>query len=405
MLRRTTYKFGGREDGSVALMMLVVMVVTLLLFAFIVTVEVGLRGSRRAGDSANALQVADAGVNDAVKAITAHTGTFSGSSNLGAAGSYTYTATKDGSVWHINALGVDPTGVKRRILADAVDTPLFGQAFFALATAQLKGTADSYTGPTDTCSTSPGNGVVGSNGTITFTGGTGTKNCRGQFGWSYASDGCVFYGQTTIPLDANGSNPIAAGACPPAPDTFATPQKFSIPPVIIPAGLVSEGAYTCAVNGTIPSGTHLYSSVTLQNGCAVASGATSIIYVTGGVTVGTDTGNCKSVINKPAGSGSCASTFPTNWYTAGWPGTLQINVAGNATVSFSNHGEFWGIVDAPQSLVTATGTGTPHVDIFGSVIASSASSSAQFAFHYDQSLGQLVRTGQYQIRNWREEGV
>ena len=63
MLRRTTYKFGGREDGSVALMMLVVMVVTLLLFAFIVTVEVGLRGSRRAGDSANALQVADAGVN------------------------------------------------------------------------------------------------------------------------------------------------------------------------------------------------------------------------------------------------------------------------------------------------------------------------------------------------------
>ena len=74
-------------------------------------------------------------------------------------------------------------------------------------------------------------------------------------------------------------------------------------------------------------------------------------------------------------------------------------------MSFSNHGEFWAIVDAPQSLVTATGTGTPHVDIFGSVIASSASSSAQFAFHYDQSLGQLVRTGQYQIRNWREEGV
>ncbi len=402
---RSRFVAMGEEEGSVALIMLILMIVTLLLVAFLSTVQIGLRSSRRAGDSANALQVADAGVNDAVKAVTAHTSTFSGSANLGSAGSYSYTATKDGSVWHINALGTDPTGVKRRILADAVDSPLFGQAFFALAAAQLKGTADSYTGTTNTCATSPANGIVGSNGTITFTGGTGTKNCRGQFGWAYAADGCIFYGQTSIPLDANGNNPIASGACPPAPDTFATTQKFSVPAVTIPSGLTSEGAYTCPSNGTIPSGTHLYSSVTLQGGCAVASGSTSVFYVTGGVTVGTDTGNCKSVINKPAGSGACASTFPASWYQSGWPGTLQINVAGNATVSFANHSEFWGVINAPQSLVTATGTGTPQVNVFGSVIATSASSAAQFAFHYDQTLAQLVRTGQYQIRDWREEAV
>jgi len=407
MLRMKPFRSGAQEDGSIALTMLVIMLASLLLLAVLTTVQAGLRGSRRAGDSANALQVADAGINDAVKAINAHTTTFSGSNNLGAAGSYTYTATKDldTGVWHINSLGVDATGVKRRILADAVDAPLFANAFFALATATLKGTADSYTGPSDTCSTNPAAGRVGSNGTITFTGGTGTKNCRGQYGWAYASDGCVFYGQTTIPNDANGNPSIGNGACPPAPDTLATSAKFTPPPVTIPAGLTNEGAYTCPANGTITAGTHLYTTVTFNNGCSVAAGATSIIYATAAVTIGTVSGNCKSIINQPVGSGSCGGSFPSSWYTAGRPAQLQINVAGNATVSFANHAVFWGVIDAPQSLVTANGGGTPQVDVFGSVVASSADSAAQFAFHYEQSLGQLVRTGQYQTRNWREEAV
>ena len=111
------------ERGSIAITMIIMMVVSMLVLTLLTTVESGLRSSRRAGDSANALQVADAGVNDAVKAISAHTGSFSGSNNLGAAGSYTYTVTKDDDdgVWHIDSLGVDATGVKRRILADAVD--------------------------------------------------------------------------------------------------------------------------------------------------------------------------------------------------------------------------------------------------------------------------------------------
>src|SRR5437764_14163064 len=142
MLRVKPFRPGVEEDGSVAWPMLVIMIASMLLLAVLATLQSGLRSSRRAGDSANALQVADAGINDAVKAINAHTTTFSGSNNLGAAGSYTYTATKDTDtgVWHINSLGVDATGVERRILADAVDAPLFANAFFALATATLKGT-------------------------------------------------------------------------------------------------------------------------------------------------------------------------------------------------------------------------------------------------------------------------
>ncbi len=391
---------GDGERGSVAMALIVIVVATVMVVALLVTTQIGLRSARRAGDSANALQLADAGINDAAKAITAHTGSFSGTSSLGTAGSYSYTATKDGTVWRLDATGTDATGVERRVLADAVDQPLFGHAFFALATTELKGTADSYTGPSDTCS-APGTGVVGSNGSITFTLGTGTKNCRGDFSsWSYAADGCAFYGQSTIPPDAKGNDPIGDGACPPAPDTDVYPDRYLPPSVTVPAGLTSEGAYTCATDGTLPSGTHLYSSITLSGGCQVGGTAAAVLYVTGPVTIGTDTGNCKSVVNAPP-AGSCTS----GQYQSGWPAMLQIHVAGNGTVSFANHAVFWGVIDAPNSAFTANGGGTPQVEVFGSVLANSASAAAQFQFHYDQSLRSQLTTGQYRVTNWREEAI
>jgi Tfp pilus assembly protein PilX len=390
----------AREGGSVAVALTVIVIATLMVVALLATTQVGLRSSRRAGDSANALQLADAGVNDAAKAITAHTSDFTGGSSLGASGSYSYTATKDGSTWRIDATGTDASGVRRRVLADAVDQPLYSNAFFAIAASELKGTVDSYTGPSNTCATSPGMGVVGSNSSISFTGGTGARNCRGSLGWDYAADGCSFYGQTTIPPDNKGNDPIGDGACPPAPDTATYPDKYVPPTVTVPGGLTNEGAYTCN-GGTIPSGTHLYSSLTLSGGCRVAGGAAAaVLYVTGPVTIGTDTGSCKSVVNAPP-SGACTS----GQYVTGWPAMLQVNVAGNGTVSFANHAVFWGVVNAPNSVVTANGGGTPQVEVFGSFLANSASAAAQFAFHYDQSLKSQLTTGQFRLVNWREEAV
>ena len=382
------------EQGSVALAMLVILVATALVMALLVVSEAGLRGSRRAGDSANALQLADAGINDAAKAITANATTFTrGPVSLGSAGSYSYTATKDGAVWHLDSTGTDPTGVQRHVMADAVDQPIYGNAFFALTGADLKGTADSYTGTTDTCSTDPltgfGSGVIGSNGPISF---SSLKNCHGQ----YAADGCKFYGQTSIP---------SGTVCPPPPAASTTTQKFFPPPVTVPTGLTNEGAFTCPANGTIPSGTHLYSSITLNDGCRVASsGAAATLYTIGDVAVGTVSGSCKSVINAPPPTVNCTN-FPATFYQSGWPARLQINVAGSGIVSFANHAIFWGVIDAPNSLVSAAGGGTPQVDVFGSVVASSALSAAQFAFHFDKSLLQQFSTGQYQVTNWREEPV
>ena len=70
------HKVRGRtgDRGSVAMAMLIIVIVTGLIVALLATAEFGLRSSRRAGDSANALQLADAGVNDAIKAITAISG-------------------------------------------------------------------------------------------------------------------------------------------------------------------------------------------------------------------------------------------------------------------------------------------------------------------------------------------
>src|SRR6266540_1629861 len=264
MPARPTHASAARQRGSVAMALIVIMVATIMVVALLVTTQIGLRSARRSGDSANALQLADAGINDAAKAVTAHSSSFSDTSSLGTAGSYTYTATKDGAVWRLDATGTDATGVKRRVLADAVDQPLFGHAFFALAASELKGTADSYTGPS--------------------------------------------------------------------------------------------------------------------------------------ITFGTDPGSCKSVINAPP-----AATCSSGGYQSGWPATLQINAAGSGTVDFANHSIFWGVVNAPTRVFNASGTGTPQVEVFGAVLATSASAAAQFEFHYDQSLKTSLTTGQYRVTNWREE--
>src|SRR3954469_23473433 len=109
------------ERGSIALVMVIMLVTSTLTLAIVTTSEAGLRSSRRSGDSANALQLADAGLNDAVKAVRASAlATIdSGVISLGGAGSYRYTAQRDSlaSVWHLTSTGTDPRGVTRKVAA------------------------------------------------------------------------------------------------------------------------------------------------------------------------------------------------------------------------------------------------------------------------------------------------
>jgi len=72
-------------------------------------------------------------------------------------------------------------------------------------------------------------------------------------------------------------------------------------------------------------------------------------------------------------------------------------------VPVGTHGDVCGVVYAPHSSVLNDTHGTPQVEVWGAVVSNSAGSPPQFALHYDQSLGDLLTTGKYEIKNWREE--
>lgn len=304
------------EQGSIAVFIAVMMVATSLVFATMLVVENGLRTSRRAGDSANALQVADAGVNDAIKAIPTVAGTsFTRSGTVGN-GSFNYTVTQDAvlpAIWHIDAVGTDATGVKRHLRADAKGEPLFASPMYINNSLDASsGTIlDSYRsgasliGPSGDYSdggcTDKGIMYFSPTATISFsTSGSGSSivNCnqlRFNNSWKFAMDGCVVYGSGPPP-------PASAQGPPKCPDgsypgrTKSISQIFNVPvikapspadvtlPVQAPGSTTATPGttFTCAVStgptatvggnttGPLRAGSlYYFSQVTLKDGCGV----------------------------------------------------------------------------------------------------------------------------------------
>lgn len=400
------------ERGSIIIAVGVMFVATSLIVSMVTMTDFGLRSSRRAGDSANALQVADAGVNDAVRRAASVAGTtFSDTRSLGSAGSYSFTATKDPTeeLWHIDAVGTDATGVRRRIRADAAPESIFANALFGQSAIQLgAGVAvDSYRSGTSSLTTCTGRGYVGTNSAATFSstssgGGGGVTNCGG----TYRYDGCISYADSTPVPD------IPASAQCPTPVRKVTP-KFPLPTITGPTGApVAQPGGECTSDSStwIPSGTHYWTSLKMRDGCRVAlnaAGDPAEIYVTGGVEVGEVNGQGGSVNAPVGGSGGC----PTSGggydvrYCPGWPAKLQVNVVSGTSgvVCFNaNNTEFWGVIAAPDRSITRCGSGGAQFEIWGAVLANTVDSHAQFALHYDESLASLTN-GRYVTKNWREE--
>ncbi|MGZ7023418.1 MAG: hypothetical protein ACXVJ3_19455, partial [Ilumatobacteraceae bacterium] len=236
------------ERGSIIMVVLVSMIVTVLAVSILATVTQSLTSSRKAGDSANALQLADAGVNDAIQTLPNQVGPTYNSGgctqpcavSLGSAGSYKYTAAADssGTVWHVTSWGTDAHGQMRKVRADVKAESLFGNAFFIYSNALLKqGTIDSFTDgstPQRMCS---GHGTVGSNsgGTWFGTNGGGNSNCENftyGISWPYSVDGCNEYSSAT-PLPAAPT--IGSGQCPTNATNVLSPA-FTPPQVVAPGG-------------------------------------------------------------------------------------------------------------------------------------------------------------------------
>jgi hypothetical protein len=454
------------DEGTMAILMIVVLVATGLVMITAATVEQGLRTSRRGGDAANALQVADAGVNDAISAIsTAGGGTFTRSGTVGN-GSYSYTATQDAAnpaAWLIDVYGTDQTGVKRHVRAMASGLPLFASPMYVNTAFSTKAGAilDSFrsgvslAGPsgnyTDGGCTDHGVLFFNPDAQITFPstngGGTSINNCNQlRFGtWKYSMDGCVMYGGVfNIPSTAWGT-----AKCPSPTDatfpnrTKSIPDTFSPTPVEAPKRSVDVQSPTqssCAAGVCAPTAgssltcngttllklgwTYYYDKITLAKDCAIDPttvpatatpdyiAAHPVLLFTKALNVTTGT---HGEINAPPISGHstlCGSSTSTWTYQ-----DVNNNPAWNycsgwvRSLSINMIGE--------SSTVNITGNngkfwGTfnapgasvtldaPQIEFWGAMLAKNLDTATQFSWHYDDSLSSQT-TGKYTVNNWREE--
>ncbi len=436
------------EQGSIAITMMVMFIATAVTAALLTTVFRDVRVSRRSGDSANALQVADAGVNEAAKAVRTAAGTvgacpaFSGligfaRTNAIAGGSYTYCAAQEVDaagrpVWHIDSTGTDATGVQRRIRAEAVAEPRFPEAIFVMSATSFGAgfSVDSYSDEVLRCTRK---GRVGSNEPATLTFGSSgvntSENCqnRAPFGsmgaWPYPADGCVAYsrdGSVTFP-----PSKIGTGQCPPTRTVTDSPEFVRA--TATAAGLVdfpvapatAPGAnFQCTTRTLQPGKTYYFVSVSLGVGCGVdATGlsfpahATPVKIFTRNLTIAGGVGGPPNYINPPPDSAAvCGPSHglggaAAKLYCPGWAGSLQIEVmAGGAApeVRFTgNHSTFWGVINAPSATADWLG-GNPQWEVFGTMVVKSVAGGVQAKWHYDESMGSLT-TGRFFAKNWREE--
>jgi hypothetical protein len=432
------------EQGSMIIALMALFVATGLVIGSTLLVHNYLKTSRRYGDSANALQLADAAVNDAVKDVATAGGTTIGpvTKTLGTAGEYTYTATLDTvePIWHIEAWGTDKNGVQRHVKAEAVPEPLFGNAFFVDAGLALpSGIAmDSFTDGQSLQNTCTRKGMLGTNDppnlTFNATGGSGNgqQNCTdvvhygGANVWQYPVDGCVAYHDTNVepvyPPQVGQAN-----HCPPLPYTKPKDPKYAIPSVTAPTGVtfVTQSANAgnatqswpqvpCDATHPIAGGQRYYvSQVTLLPGCQVnATNGPAVIYTSGAVNIGILNGG--SAVNRSPGMNPpssnalyCPNYAGVDWlntsraaYCPGWSSNLQIYMTDGNTnnVKFGNNARFWGVIFGQNAKIATA----PQVEMWGAVRVSGLAGSAQLYLHYDEALG-AISTGVYGIKFWREE--
>lgn len=439
------------EDGSIAVMMIVVMVATSLVLAMLLVVERGMWASRRAGDSANALQVADAGVNAAVQFIPTVPATQSDIGPVTATvgdGTYTYSAKKlDDQTWNVSSVGTDRSGMERRVVAQAVAQPLFGRPIYIRATASMKAgnILDSYKDATSRC-TGMGVLTVDSPGQLSFIGqGAGNINCSSALAanpsdWKWSIDGCDIPGDEAqvgdpVPYkNDNGEKIIDVARCPPEPKNLPagivgegfgtkrvsprlTPQPVAPPKttqVDFPSGTDPKpgSSFECTAANPLQSGkVYYYDTIYLRDGCYINGTPATLTFSTkptslfaNNIELGKKQGTNEAV-NAPR-SPTCpmwSSTTVASGYCALWVSHLQLNIIGAGKVTFNNSLRyFWGVINAPDGTVV---NDAQQLEAWGASVSNSLNSGVQFSWHFDENLRHVIGTGRFGVDNWREEGT
>ena len=446
-MKGTTPVMRRDDTGSIALFMAVMMVATGLILITVFTVERGLAASRRSGDSASALQVADAGVNAAVQhipnvpegdpAAPMSIGPFTG--GVGEA-SYEWSASRvSPQLWNVVSTGTDTSGVKRRIRAQATALPLFGRPIHIRAAASLRAgnILDSYTDQNSRC-TGAGIMTVDDPSVLTFIGnGGGNTNCQKLTNpsWEWSIDGCDIPGDdaalsTPVPTkNGNGENIIDVARCPNVPNTKRVSPKLPMPTEGYPTtgtffgntstAITCDGVTTLPGGGTQLTGGRVYvaSTLTLKDGCRITSPvATKPVHIYAStIDIGAATGPSGNVINPPVAGfkADADSTTCVGWTTAaavvpggycqGWPGQLFLHLVGNGQVTFQNKVRyFWGVISAPQGSLNLS---AEQLEAWGAAVAGTLTGGVQFSWHFDESLKTIIGSGRFGVDNWREEAL
>jgi len=419
------------EDGSVMMAMTVVMVVSFLIVAVLLTVSGGLTSARNDQNRTNAFQYANAGIDQVLYRLdTSETATTAAgsyvptrcyappSNSCGAAGAVVtaftdsvtsgtsgydviVTAVPDGqrTSWKVQSKGLDQSGRQRQAITTIKATPIFQNGFLTVNNFYTNGNQDYPAGYNSALCPDPRNNSaagcdltnggtqpvptrIGTNGVLRLASSTAAdyfNSWEGADMWGRSTQAaadadCEVGGQMC--KDKNG---YVAG--------WVTPHTNQHDVTYFP----TDGASACPnptgtfTNTAIAPGKYRCPQLNLSGVISVSGTGNVIFVVDGAVTINPD-----AKVNV----GQATVRFQ-----------VYQNPAGPAAGAFCGQGsdnpQFWGMLSAPRLEIGCNGSSQPEV--YGAVIAKFYDGpGSHFKFHWDSQTQYAVNDGKYVVKNWRE---
>lgn len=386
MILRRAGRFHHDDDGSMLLALSGIIVVTGIMMALLTTVLIAQKSTRHDARFTSSIQGADAGVQQALYQINT-LNPAAGTTSLSSGGTvtidgvdYTWTATRaaaDSLVWSVTSSGTATSGdqtTTRTVTAEIRQSALFNMAAFADATINFNGnnTATSYP--------APGQGMIGTNGTLTLLGASTTVDAITLYDFDASPDLARCSGSAcSAPITTEGNRLDVAAAA--GGDGFIQSQLDACK---------AAGPLTAFVGTTIAARTEPYCFTSFfadtQNFVVTGTGTARIFVEGGDVVLGNK--NHSDVNNDIPGS-------PTSI-------KLQIYTTGQ-TVSVYNQGEVAAAVYAPNAACGGV-TSNAGTTYYGSMICKTIDNVGGWTFKYDTRLSS-IGDGIWRIRDYSEPGA
>jgi Tfp pilus assembly protein PilX len=318
------------------------------------------------------------------------------------------------NVYLITALAVSPNGSRTMVQSEVTVSSTPGTAFGLFANSNAcpaitfsgNGTTDSYSTAGYTAATASGAysatksntlGAIGSNGTVSLSGNAtiggnigGPNTNKGGCPAALSTSGNAGMWNPTAPTPPVNTqvaipNTIFPTPLAPNPATPNTSASYSKSASITP-GLYGNISVSGNATLTLAPGVYNVNSLSVSgNGVVTISPATGSVVINIG-------GNGQANPLSISGNGlSNPSNIPNN---------VLINYAGSGSLTISGNGDFYAVVNAPNSSLTYSGNG----NFYGAMIGNTITDSGNGAVHYDRNVtaATIQANGNYFTLAFRE---